>query len=133
MTSESAQYHGSETVLIAEDDEVVRNLLCRTLGGCGYNVLSATDGRDALTLCQQHQGPIDLLVADVVMPQMSGVKLASQLRKLKPTLRVLYVSGYADEAIVRHGVSVAEENFLRKPCLPNEFADKVRETLDRRA
>jgi PAS domain S-box-containing protein len=121
---------GNETILLVEDDEGVRGLLCRILQDSGYNVRAAAGGREALRLCEREAGPVHLLVTDVVMPEMGGRALAEQLLRLHPGLKVLYVSGYTDDAVIRHGVLEAEVHFLQKPFEPAALAQKVRETLD---
>ena len=96
----------------------------------GYNVLEARHGAEALEISDRHQGPIHLMVTDVVMPQMSGRELAQRLQPIRPDMRVLYMSGYTDDAIVRHGVLGAGMAFLSKPFTPDALALKVREVLD---
>jgi CheY-like chemotaxis protein len=122
--------HGSETVLIAEDAAPVRSVAREVLRRHGYRVLAAADGPSALELAAAHPGPIDLLITDVIMPEMSGRQLADRLRDLRTTLRVLFVSGYTDDAIVRHGILEPGIAFLQKPFSPESLARKVREVLD---
>ena len=119
-----------ETVLLVEDEDIVRNLFREVLRMNGYNVLEASSGSDALRISDTHSGPIDLMVTDVVMPQMSGRELAKRLTEARPYTRVLFVSGYTEDAIVHHGVSIAELNFLQKPFAPDSLARKVREVLN---
>jgi PAS domain S-box-containing protein len=121
---------GKETILLAEDQDAVRGLVRLTLESCGYTVLEASNGEVALRLCEHFKGAIDLLVTDVVMPGLSGRRLASHLAVLHPNMRVLFMSGYADDAIVRHGVLEAGMPFLQKPFTPMMLARKVREVLD---
>jgi PAS domain S-box-containing protein len=121
---------GAETVLLAEDEDRVRALARLALQSSGYTVLEARDGQEALEVCQRHPGPIHLLVTDVVMPRMSGGELADRLAPLRPGLKVLFLSGYADEALLRHGVAQGERAFLQKPFTPAVLARKVREILD---
>jgi PAS domain S-box-containing protein len=120
---------GTETVLLVEDDTPVRELALRALESCGYRVLAAGDGLQALQIGQQHDGPIHLLLTDVVMPQMSGRELAGQLQPRRPEMRVLYMSGYTDNAIARHGVLAPGVAFLPKPFTIEDLTQMVRETL----
>lgn len=122
---------GHETILLVEDEEMVRDLVQETLQEKGYTILQARLGSEALTLARQHQNKIDLLVTDVVMPQMSGRELAGWLKLIYPGIKVLFMSGYTDDAVVRHGLLTAEVEFLAKPFLPNALAAKVREILDK--
>jgi two-component system cell cycle sensor histidine kinase/response regulator CckA len=121
---------GKETVLLVEDEESVRLLTHRVLQRQGYTVLVACCGEEALTISQQYQQPIHLLVTDVVMPKMSGPQLASQLKRLRPGIKVLCLSGYTDSAMVRHGMLQSDRHFLPKPFSPTDLARKVRELLD---
>jgi len=121
---------GRETVLLAEDEQLVRLLARKILEQAGYTVLVAAGGAEALQLATQHAGPIDLLVTDVVMPEMSGRELVHRLAEQRPQTRVLYMSGYADEAIERHGVLDPGTAFIQKPFTPAGLARKVREVLD---
>jgi CheY-like chemotaxis protein len=121
---------GSEAILLVEDEELVRNLGRQALEERGYTVLEAPSGDHALELAREHEGVIDLLVTDVVMPGLSGRELAEQLAPLRPEMKVLYTSGYTDDAIVRHGVLEEGIAFLPKPLTPTSLAHKVREVLD---
>jgi CheY-like chemotaxis protein len=117
------------TILLAEDEDVVRDLLFQILEQRGYNVLAARDGEEALTLADRHAGPIDLLVTDVVMPRLSGRELAERLEQRLPDLRVLFLSGYTDDAVVRHGVVEHAVPFLQKPFTAAALAEAVRGAL----
>jgi len=121
---------GTETILLAEDDEMLRPLSKGLLEKLGYSVLDAENAVQALALANAHVGPIQLLVADVVMPGASGRELARRLAQSRPDTRVLYVSGYTDDAIVHHGMLEPGLNFLQKPFTPAALARKVREVLD---
>jgi two-component system, cell cycle sensor histidine kinase and response regulator CckA len=121
---------GSETVLLVEDDAGVRDLAVASLTAHGYRVLTASDGRDGLDVVAAHAGHIDLLVTDVVMPRMGGSDLAAQLRLQQPDVRVLFMSGYTDDAVVRQGVLHSEVAFLHKPFTMQALAAKVRAVLD---
>ena len=121
---------GTETVLVVEDENGVRALTARILRTAGYTVLEAADGLEAVKVAADHPGGIDLVVTDVVMPGGSGSEVAGRLTAARPGLRVLYVSGYADDAVVRHGVAADRVNFLAKPFTPAALATKVRAVLD---
>jgi CheY-like chemotaxis protein len=121
---------GTETVLLVEDQEAVRTYARHVLLAEGYTVLEARDGEEALRLARQRLGPIHLLVTDVVMPGMNGRQLAELLARERPELRVLFVSGYAEEAVTRCEVPEGGRAFLQKPFNPVRLARKVREVLD---
>jgi PAS domain S-box-containing protein len=121
---------GHEIVLLVEDAAPVRTLARRSLEARGYRVLDAADGPAALALSARHDGGIDILVTDVVMPGMSGRELAERLAPERPSMKVLYTSGYTDDAMVRQGVLSAGVAFLQKPFVPDTLARKVREVLD---
>ena len=121
---------GMETVLLVEDEAGVRHLSKYVLASNGYTVLEAAHGQEALFVAERHEGAIHLLVTDVVMPGMSGRQLANALCQVRPGTRVLFMSGYTDEAVLRHGVIDASPAFLQKPFSPIGLARKVREVLD---
>jgi PAS domain S-box-containing protein len=122
--------HGSETVLLVEDDDSVRDLTREILHGHGYQVFVAPHPGEALLFCERFDAPIPLLVTDIVMPQMSGRQLADRLRRLHPEMRVLYMSGYTDDAILHHGVRDAGMALIQKPFTPEALARRVRQVLD---
>ncbi len=123
---------GSETVLIVEDDNSLRKLMQKSLQPHGYRILVAENGEDALRISEEHEGTIDLMITDVVMPKMGGKETAERLKTLHPQMKVIYMSGYTDDAIVRHGVLAPGLNFLEKPFSPKGLAHKVREVLDKK-
>ncbi|MBL0213061.1 MAG: PAS domain S-box protein [Myxococcales bacterium] len=120
----------TETVLVVDDDDSVRNLTHRILSGAGYTVLTAANGGEALLLSEQHAGPIDLVLTDVVMPLLGGRELAKRLFTLRPGIRTLYMSGYSDDAIVHHGMIDGHAPFLGKPFSAHDLLQKTREALD---
>jgi PAS domain S-box-containing protein len=121
---------GNETVLLAEDEDAVRTLACHVLRSCGYVVLEASDGQEALRVAQKHKGPINLLLSDVIMPHLSGRQLVERMAAVKPVMKLLFFSGYTDDAMVRHGVLDTDYAFLNKPFTPAALAQKVRDVLD---
>ncbi len=120
---------GSETVLIVEDDDNLRKFAQRALQMYGYRILDAENGEDALRVCGEYEGQIDLMITDVVMPKMGGREAAERLQHLYPQIKVIYMSGYTDNTIVHYGVLTPELNFIQKPFTPKGLARKVRETL----
>ena len=122
---------GKETILLAEDEEMVRELASVFLRSLGYTILEAKQGNEALLIFGQHKGSIDLLLTDVVMPGMSGRELAGHLASLGSKMKVLYMSGYTDDAIVRHGVLEKGVEFIQKPFTVARLAKKVRKVLDK--
>jgi len=122
---------GAETLLLVEDETSVRELVHELLVREGYTVLQAANGEQALAVAIEHPGLIDLLVTDVVMPGISGGELATRVLRMRPGVRVLYISGYSDDEIVRAGVSRSDVAFLQKPFSYQVFVAKVREVLDR--
>ena len=121
---------GSETVLLVEDDESVRALSRSVLAMSGYTVLEANGAAAALRICEQHTGSIQIVVTDVVMPETGGRILVERLGAMRPAIRALYVSGYTDDTVLRHGVLEEGTAFLQKPFTPAALANKVREVLD---
>ena len=121
---------GTETVVVVEDDPSVRELVRIMLGDCGYVVLTAADADAAVRLCAEHPEGVDLLLTDVVMPDVGGRVLAERLTALFPALRVLFMSGYSDEAVFRHGIIRPDTAFIEKPFSQAALARKVREVLD---
>jgi two-component system cell cycle sensor histidine kinase/response regulator CckA len=121
---------GSETILFAEDEDAIRKVAKRILERVGYTVLPASNGQEALTLAETHAGKIDLLVTDMMMPQMNGMQLAERLRQKRPGLRALFLSGYTDSTVLEKGPLPAGEHFLQKPFAAETLSTKVREVLD---
>jgi len=128
--AEPAPPAGTETILLVEDEDVVRGLATKILEQAGYKVLAASRGQEAIRLGHECTEPIHLLLTDVVMPETSGKEVADRLRELLPGLRVVFMSGYTDEAIVHHGVLDSNIEFIQKPFTPNALVRKVREVLD---
>jgi len=121
---------GTETILLVEDEIGVRHLVREMLHRLGYKIHEASSGADAVRIFAQHQNTIDLLLTDVIMPQMSGRELAERLKALQPLLKVLYISGYTDDMLAHHGVLESNVYLLQKPFAPDELAKKLREVLD---
>jgi DNA-binding NtrC family response regulator len=121
---------GLETVLVAEDDSAVRLLARVSLQRCGYRVLEASNPEEAVRIALDYTEPIHLLLSDVIMPESEGAPLIERLREGRPDLRLLYMSGYTDDAIVHHGVLDEGIPFLQKPFTPHALAQKVRRVLD---
>ncbi|MFO0589367.1 MAG: PAS domain S-box protein [Polyangiaceae bacterium] len=121
---------GSETILVVEDEDALRGLVHRVLTSAGYTVINSSSGEEARRLADAHAGPIHLLLTDVVMPEMGGRAVADAIRERRPATRVMYMSGYMDDAIVRHGIEAARDAFLRKPFTPQELIQRIREVLD---
>ncbi len=127
--SDTDSESGTETILVVEDEEGVRSLVRLALASGGYNVLETPNAESALATCANFEGPIHLLLTDVVMPQMSGPMVADRVTALRPDIKVLYMSGYTDDAIVHHGVLSQEMPFLQKPFSPGALRRKIREVL----
>jgi CheY-like chemotaxis protein len=130
LTVPPTTVRGSEMILLVEDDDQVRAVARGILVKHGYHVIEARNGGEALLISEKHPGTIHLLLSDVVMPQMSGPELARRLASTRPDMRVLCMSGYTDDSIVRHGVLEARLAFLQKPITPDALATRVREVLD---
>src|SRR5260370_3218791 len=121
---------GTETILLVEDDETVRDLTHEVLMNYGYEVLDAAHGYAALLVCERYPKTIHLLLTDVVMPEMSGREVANRIAARRPEMKVLFMSAYTDEAIVHHGVLDADTRFIQKPFASDALARKVRDLLD---
>lgn len=126
----ASQPRGKETILVVEDEDLVRSLAREALEMLGYTTLTAADPAEALTICDQHQGNIDVLLTDVILPGMDGKRLFEEVSTKKPRTKVLYMSGYTEDAIVHHGVLAPHVCFLRKPFSLEDMATKLREVLD---
>jgi CheY-like chemotaxis protein len=127
---ERGESRGSETILLVEDEADVRELTREILEMAGYTVLEAARGDEALRQCRDSAGPIELLLTDVVMPQMSGPELARQIVALRPSTKVVYMSGYTDDALGHHGVLDPDIILLPKPFTPESLMQHVRRALD---
>jgi CheY-like chemotaxis protein len=121
---------GTETILLVEDEVAVRAVIRRMLETLGYTVLDAVDGGDAIRLAAEHTGHVDLLLTDVVMPELNGRALAERLSERWPRLRVLFMSGYTDDEILRRGLAQSGSSFLEKPFTPERVAGAIRRALD---
>ncbi len=125
--------HGTETILLVEDEEMVRDLTRRILEICGYTVIEARNGIEALKICRETDCQIDLLMTDVVMPQMNGRELSEKMNEIMPQVRTLFTSGYMNDRLLRDGISVEDVDFIRKPFAPDVLARKIRELLNRKS
>jgi len=121
---------GTETILLVEDEDILRPLAKNILEGCGYVVLETSNGKDALEICEDYTGDIQLLLTDVVMPQINGRELAEKIMLMRPEICVIYMSGYTDDAVVRRGLIGKTMEFIQKPFTSETLAMKVREVLD---
>jgi CheY-like chemotaxis protein len=128
--SEVESPRGFDTILVVEDDSTVREMTGEALRHYGYHVIEAANAGEALLACEKLKESIPLMITDVVMPRMSGRELASRLRQLRPEMRVLFTSGYTDDAVVRLGLLEAAVSFIQKPFTPTALALKVRDVLD---
>jgi CheY-like chemotaxis protein len=124
---------GSETVLVVEDEDAVRQMTTRVLIQQGYTVLEAGNGSDGLALARRHHGPVHLLVTDVVMPEMGGLELAERVAEIRPGITVIYMSGYAEGDKLQPGIRDSNTPFLQKPFSAESLILRVREALDRAA
>jgi two-component system, cell cycle sensor histidine kinase and response regulator CckA len=121
---------GDETVLVVEDAEIVRPVVAELLGSFGYTVLTAADGVEALAVAEGHEGTIDLLLTDVVMPRMNGRELAVQLTDERPDMKVIFTSGYPSDTVVRTGITEARVAYIQKPYVGDDLLRMIRTTLD---
>jgi len=132
VTESRAKTEGTETILLVEDDETVRNLMGAILKRYGYQVLLAEDGEKALALSQKHEGEIALLLTDVVLPGIGGKEMSDALQEKRPDMKILFVSGYPEDIISSFGVVPSDMNFMTKPIIPESLALKIREVLDKK-
>jgi CheY-like chemotaxis protein len=121
---------GTETVLVVEDEDAVRSLICKVLRKHGYMVLEAANGPAALRQLEDHQGSVDLVITDMVMPGMSGTELAARIRCTWPELHFLYISGYTEDELVRRGVADGRVLLLEKPFSPGGLIRRIREAME---
>jgi len=119
-----------ETILLVEDEAIVRDLVRRVLQASGYTVLEATNGDEAIRLAHEHHGLIHLLLADVVLPGLSGPEIADLLANTRPRLPILFMSGYAQDSVERYGLSLTSHTFLQKPFTPLSLLNRVRDALE---
>jgi two-component system cell cycle sensor histidine kinase/response regulator CckA len=130
LTSEEIP-RGKERILVVEDDRMVRRLAVDILKRQGYRVLEATEGGEALVICEKEKDPIDLILTDIVMPHINGPELIERLKQVRADFKVLYMTGYTDEAIVQHGVVDKTIDLIHKPFTIEKLERKVREVLDK--
>jgi CheY-like chemotaxis protein len=123
---------GDETILLVDNEEDLRNAAGEYLERCGYRVLSAGDGKEAVEICERHAGPISLLISDIAVPKLSGRGLVDYVRKTRPTTNVLMISGYADDAVRKHGIFLDPSCFLQKPFTFQALSAKIRGILDKK-
>lgn len=123
-------YFGTETVLLVEDDDAVRRFVSHVLENYGYTVLEASNGPDALALCQNYSEPVHLLISDMILPKMRGTELRESVVEMLPDIKVLFMSGYTDQAIADRGMIDADTAFIEKPFTPDALSRKVREVLE---
>jgi two-component system cell cycle sensor histidine kinase/response regulator CckA len=121
---------GNEVVLVVDDEDAIRRVIRDSLEPLGYRVIDAADGKEALAMCARREQPIDLLITDIVMPLMTGPQLVNRLTRRWPGVRVLFISGYMDRALVHQGMRAAGTAFLQKPFSPSVLARGVRKVLD---
>ncbi|HVC09343.1 MAG TPA: MEDS domain-containing protein [Elusimicrobiota bacterium] len=122
--------NGTETIIVVDDDDIVRKLVHRTLAEHGYTVLDAMSSREALTFCERHKGNIHLMLTDAILPHMNGRELGKRVGVLRPKTKIIFMSGYTDDAVVHHGILEAGSAFVEKPFTPEAILRKVREVLD---
>jgi len=127
----SPELRGSETILVVEDEQSVRELIVQLLGDAGYRVIDAADGTNAIRLCREHDGEVHLLLTDVVLPKMSGPQVAEAIAELRPATKVVYMSGYTDNAVVHRGMADETIIFLDKPIKPQVLVETVWRHLSR--
>jgi nitrogen-specific signal transduction histidine kinase len=132
VTPRRVNFNGTETILLVDDEDDLRNATAEYLGACGYQVMKAHDGKEAIELADSFKGNINLLISDIVMPNVSGRSLVDHVRKTRPDTRVLLISGYADDAVIRHGIFVESAGFLQKPFTFQLLGYKIRTLLDGR-
>jgi CheY-like chemotaxis protein len=125
------QFHGTETILLVDDEDELRNATAEYLETCGYHVLKAANGKDAMEIADHYKGKIALLISDIVMPKTNGRGLLDHIRKTRPETAVLVISGYADDAVIRHGIFLETTCFLQKPFTFQLLGSKIRSVLDR--
>jgi CheY-like chemotaxis protein len=121
---------GTETILLVEDEEMVRELVSEVLSQSGYTVIEAEDGEEALERFAEQEGHVDLLVTDVLMPRMGGKELAERAKAANPDLKVLFMTGFSDEAAKQQGLWVDEFAYIQKPFTVNSISEKVREVME---
>ncbi|HEY2170649.1 MAG TPA: response regulator, partial [Candidatus Angelobacter sp.] len=126
-----AHVPGHETILLVDNEEDLRNASCEYLESCGYRVLTAGDGKEAIEICNRHGGSISLLISEIVMPKLSGRGLVDHVRKTRPGTNVLIISGYGADAVWQHGIALDPSCFLQKPFTFQVLSAQIRAILDK--
>jgi PAS domain S-box-containing protein len=125
-----AIFYRSETVLVVEDEQTIRKLICSILRPLGFEILEAVDGVEALEVSANHEGEIDLVLTDVIMPRMNGQEFVERLQQTRPAAKIIFMSGYTDDVIAKHGVLEAGISFIQKPIISRNLLDKIQESLE---
>jgi CheY-like chemotaxis protein len=132
MEEQDIMLHGTETILVVEDEPSILRLVVDTLQPLGYTLLEASSGPEALRISGSTEGEIDLLLTDVIMPEMNGKELADIIKKSRPSIKILFMSGYTDETVIHHHIMDSTMNFLQKPLTPKKLVSKLSQVLDKK-
>jgi two-component system, cell cycle sensor histidine kinase and response regulator CckA len=128
---EKGEIRGNETILVVEDEDVIRNLTMRLLLDLGYDAIVVSDGFQAIEVCKQRGNEIKLLLTDMIMPGMSGDELAANIKKVVPAIKIIFMSGYTDSAFIQHKILESQADYIQKPFRKEMLGLKLREVLDR--